>query len=228
MYDKIKVLTFAKGEYEKSQKILSNYLSDLGILKQINLTNRDLPQEFLEEKKDFFLEKRGYGYWIWKPYIIKEELYRLNDDEILLYIDSTDLPNKSFFDFVLEHFKKNEVLLINRGGYIHGEWTKRDCFVYMNCDETKYYNSLQLDAGVIGVMKNTTTINLINEWQKVMNNKSIIDDSPNTMNLPNLNNFKEHRHDQSVLTNLSICKNIKSVNISGDMILFNHNQPKIF
>lgn len=228
MYDKIKVLTFAKGNFEESQKKLSNHLFNIGINNQINLTEIDLPIDFKEKNKNFFIEKRGYGYWVWKPFIIKNEILKLKEDEVLIYIDSTDFPNISFFDLVKNHFEKNEILLINRGGYINGDWTKRDCFIYMNCDEKKYYDALQLDAGVIGVKNNSTCLNLINEWNQLMQNKFIVDDSPNTLGLPNLENFKEHRHDQSILTNLSVCKNIKSVNISGDTILFNYNQPKIY
>jgi hypothetical protein len=59
-----------------------------------------------------------------------------------------------------------------------------------------------------------------------MKNKKILDDTPNTLGFPNLPNFRDHRHDQSILTNLSIQKNIKSTNISGDYVIFNYNQPK--
>jgi hypothetical protein len=228
MYNKIKVLTFAKGSFEESQKKLSKHLKSIGINNQINLTDNDLPKEFKEKNIDFFEEKRGYGYWIWKPFLIKNEVKKLKEDEILIYVDSTDLPSIKFFNLVNDFFEKNEVLLINRGGYINGDWTKRDCFIHMNCDEKKYYEALQLDAGIIGVKKNFTCLNLLNDWEEIMQNKSIVDDSPNKMGLPNLKNFREHRHDQSILTNLSICKNIKSVNISGDIILFNYHQPKIY
>ena len=30
---------------------------------------------------------KGYGYWIWKPYIIKEALSTMNENDILLYVD---------------------------------------------------------------------------------------------------------------------------------------------
>ena len=49
MYNKIKVLTFAKGSFEESQKKLSKHLKSIGINNQINLTDNDLPKEFKEK-----------------------------------------------------------------------------------------------------------------------------------------------------------------------------------
>lgn len=225
MYDKIKVLTFANNKFVESQKKLSNHLTSIGIKNQINLSDDYLPQSFINEYNLHFSEKRGFGYWIWKPYIISKELEKLNPDEILIYIDSTDLPKISFFNLILNHFESNQILLINRGGYIHGDWTKRDCFIYMDCDEEKYYKELQIDAGVIGVKNNEFCFNLLENWFSFMKKKSILDDTPNTMGYPNLPNFKEHRHDQSILTNLMVKNNIKSININSELMLFNYNQP---
>ena len=30
---------------------------------------------------------RGYGYWLWKSYIIKKTIEKMSDDDILLYLD---------------------------------------------------------------------------------------------------------------------------------------------
>jgi hypothetical protein len=225
IYNNIKVLIFATDKFKDSQKKLIKHLDSIGVKNIIELSEKNLPNEFIEEHKNHFSKKRGFGYWIWKPYIIIQELNKLQDDEILLYIDSTDLPKQTFFDLVIKHFTHNEILLINQNKYFHGDWTKRDCFVLMDCDKEKYYNELQLEAGVIGVKNNQLCLNILNEWFFFMKNLSILDDSPNTQGLPNLYNFKEHRHDQSILTNLSIKMNIKSIKVDSNLIRFNYNQP---
>jgi hypothetical protein len=225
MFDKIKILTFAKGNFIESQNKLKKHLDSIGIKNQKHLTDSDLPENFKKEFENYFLEKRGYGYWIWKPFIILNELKNISNDEILLYIDSTDLPKSPFFDLILNHFKTENIFLTNRG-YKHGDWTKRDCFIHMNCDNEKYYNEFQLEAGLLAFKKNDLCFSILNEWFENMKNKKILDDTPNTLGFPNLPNFRDHRHDQSILTNLSIQKNIKSTNISGDYVIFNYNQPK--
>jgi hypothetical protein len=225
MYNNIKILTFATGKYLNSQTKLSKHLLSIGLDNQINLNENYLTFDFLKEYEIHLENKRGFGYWIWKPFIILNELTKLNKDEILIYIDSTDLPNLSFFDIVKKHFEYHDIFLINRGGYIHKHWTKRDCFIHMECDNESYHNVLQLDAGVIGVKNNDFCLNFINEWFSYMKNINILDDSSNTLGLPNLNGYKEHRHDQSILTNLCTKKNIKSINITSDVMSFNYNQP---
>ena len=159
-YDKIKVLTFSKGSFKQSQEKLKSHLISIGINNLINYSDSDLPKDFIDEFQDLFEQKRGYGYWIWKPFIILKELDNLADDEILIYMDSTDQPSNLFFEILNNHLKKEEIYLVNRG-YKNGEWTKRDCFIMMNCDDKKYHNSIQLEAGVLGLKKTDNNIKLI-------------------------------------------------------------------
>jgi hypothetical protein len=209
MYDKIKILTFAKGNFINSQNILKNHLDNLGIKNQKHLTDNDLDEEFLNKYNHILSQKRGFGYCIWKPYIILNELNKIKDNEILIYLDSTDHPEKIFFDIIIEHFKLNDYLFLNRG-FNHGQWTKRDTFVLMKCDSPEYHNHVQLEAGVMG-LKNTEYNNqLIKEWFNYCTYENILTETPNISNLSNVNSFREHRYDQSILTNLIIKRNIES------------------
>ena len=227
MYDKIKILTFAKGNFIESQQKLKNHLASIGLLNQKHITDKDLPESFLSEHSDILSLKKGYGYCIWKPFIILEELKLIKEDEILLYIDSTDLPEKIFFDEVLKNFNEREYFFLNRG-YNHGQWTKRDTFVLMDCDNEKYFNHVQLEAGVIGLKKNDFNLGLVKEWFNYAKNKNILTECPNISNLPNVNNFSEHRYDQSILTNLFIKNNLISHYFGPQIIKYNYNQPKIY
>jgi len=226
-FNNIKILIFAKGNFKPSQEKLNQHLISIGITNIVNLTEKDLQKSFLIEFQELLKEKRGYGYWIWKAFLILKELKNLKDDEILIYIDSTDLPEKLFFDIVIERFKYNDILLVNRG-YNHGEWTKRDCFVLMNCDTAEYYNHVQLEAGILGLKKTEFNINLITKWFEYCKNVNILTDIPNVCGLPNQPNFKDHRNDQSILTNLSIKYGLESFQYPPNVIKYNYNQPKFY
>jgi hypothetical protein len=223
-FNNIKVLTFAKGPFIDSQKKLKEYLSSINVGNIIEYSNFDLPETFYKEFERYFKLQRGFGYWIWKPFIILEEIIKLSDNDILIYIDSTDVPSEKFFKFVLSHFEKNNELFLNRG-YVHGEWTKRDCFHFMNSDNDNFYHQIQLEAGIIGLKNTKLNIELLNEWFFYMKNPNILTDIPNICGLPNLKSFKDHRHDQSILTNLIINRKIKSYNLN-DLIMYNYNQPQ--
>lgn len=227
MYDKIKILTFAKGNFVESQNRLKSYLINLGINNQTHLTDKDLDSEFLSKYSYILSQKRGYGYCLWKPYIILKELNNIKEDEILLYIDSTDYPEQIYFDTVLEHLQTNDYLFVNRG-FNHGQWTKRDTFVLMDCDTPEYHNHVQLEAGIICLKNTYFTKSLVNEWFEYCTNENILTEIPNVSNLPNVNDFREHRYDQSILTNLIIKKKIESYTIPENIMRYNYNQPLIY
>lgn len=227
MYNNIKILTFAKGNFISSQNLLKSHLNNLEIYNQKHITNEDLDNEFLIKYNNILSQKRGYGYCLWKPYIILKELKEIKDNEILIYLDSTDHPEKLFFDIVLNHFKTNDYLFLNRG-FNHGQWTKRDTFILMNCDTQEYHNHVQLEAGVVCLKNTNYNQLLINEWFEYCTNENILTEIPNINNLPNINNFQEHRYDQSILTNLIINRNIESYYLDTNVIKYNYYQPLIY
>ena len=231
MYTNLRILTFGKGNFVPSQHRLAQHLSSIGIENQVHLTDQDLDAYFLARYSDILLHKKGYGYCIWKPYLILKELMTLKEGEVLLYIDSTDFPVPVFFDIVVDYFKdpreNREYLFLNRG-FKHGDWTKRDTFVLMNCDTEEFHNHVQLEAGIVGLKKTKFTIKLVEEWLHHCSDSRILTEAPNVCGLPNLPSFQEHRYDQSVLTNLVVREKLPSYRLPESMLRYNFNQPSIY
>ena len=63
-----------------------NYFTDV-----IPHTEKNLDQEFWKKHAKFMNQQknqiRGFGYWLWKPYIIMKRLAELNDGDFLVYTD---------------------------------------------------------------------------------------------------------------------------------------------
>ena len=74
---------------------------------------------FIDSHKEFFNKNpRGFGYWIWKPYIILEQLSKINDDEYVLYTDagSKIFPHrKAKFEDNLRMLNEKLDLIISEG-----------------------------------------------------------------------------------------------------------------
>ncbi len=209
----LKIITFANNNYIRHRKRLVSKIKELNFKGEIiSYGDKDLDLEFREKHKSLLSFNRGYGYWIWKPYLILKTLLESNENDIIIYIDSADVPSSIFFDFIINHFENNEILLFNSGN-LHDLYTKKDCFILMNCDDAKYHNQIQLEAGTLAVKKTEFNINLMSEWLKYCSDIFIVTDLPNSCGLPNHKDFIEHRHDQSILTNLSIKYKIPSVSI---------------
>lgn len=86
-------ITFGAGtkEYEDAAERIAQQAASLKIFDNIiKYTEQDLQndEEFWSKHGDFIENnKRGYGYWIWKPYIVKKTMDTLADDDILMYLD---------------------------------------------------------------------------------------------------------------------------------------------
>ena len=106
-------------------------------------------------------------------------------------------------EYVESIMSENDLCLLLVGNNKNGSYTKRDCFVKMNCNEQDYYDSNQLEAGFMIWRSSEESIKKVEEWlefckdpQIIKNEKSILDDE--------VSDFIEHRNDQSILTNLAI------------------------
>jgi len=158
---------------------------------------------FWENHKDFMLgNRRGFGYWIWKSYLISELLENIPKNDIIFYMDSGCQLNpkgmnrfKEYCDYAADHggvaFNLNLPEL---------QWTKSDTYHRVFGKLGDDVNEMQ-HVGGINFFKNTTeTLDLVKEWQQICSedNYHYIDDSPSVKQ--NHSIFKEHRHDQSIFS----------------------------
>ena len=170
-------------------------------------------------------KKRGYGFWFWKPYLIKKMMNNINDNDIIHYVDVgcyiVKNKNKKFneyLNFLIE--EKNWILPFQyyfdenqRNNGIN--YPERQEYKYTKSDLLKYFNFInskeitdtpQFWAGNIFIKKNHESKEFLSEWINIMyNNSHLVDDSISKIN--NHQDFIENRHDQSVFSLL--CKKYK-------------------
>jgi hypothetical protein len=150
-------------------------------------------------------DTRGYGFWMWKPIILRQTLDMLDEGDIVAYVDSGNMIINSL-DYIFNEVDRNGIVLFdNRDGnyqrttHINKEWTKRDAFILMGCDDESYYNSVQVDASYQFYKKCKMTECFISEYSLFCENENIISDRPN-ITKENLPCFIDHRHDQSIIS----------------------------
>ena len=111
-------------------------------------------------------------------------------------------------------------------------YCKRDCFILMGADSPYYTNTYCYNAAFQLYKKSDFSLNFLKEYIYYGTDKRIITDDINTFPLPNYKEFKDHRHDQSILSIL-IKKynqaNSGKPNINYKLINnFNNEMPFIF
>lgn len=202
------LISFATEDFYNSQKLLGISGKKYGF----ELIDYNMEQI---KKTDFYKKnikilgcKRGAGYWAWKPYIILKELKKLQPNDILFYSDSGAMliaDPKLLLDICYQ----NKRVLFANGGYKQSEWTKRDCFVFTNGDNDIFHNAEHALATFSLWMNTKNNILFLTEWLNYCLNYNIISDEENICGLTNLKGFIDHRHDQSILTQLVTKYNIE-------------------
>tara|TARA_B110000967_G_C18700956_1_gene467822 strand:- start:9 stop:734 length:726 start_codon:yes stop_codon:yes gene_type:complete len=216
-YSKKWFITFGAGgdNYIDAGNRLITQIQSLGLFdKTILYTENDLMQDsyFWEKHKNFILNnKRGYGYWLWKSYIIKKTLDIMNENDILLYLDcgcEVHISRRNNMCNYFEYVKEDYIIGCPADVNPERQWTKRDLFDYLNMNTNEYLNSVQQQAGALLLLKNNKVFTMVTEWYNISCNYHLIDDTPSL--LENTDDFKEHRHDQSIYSLLLKKYNIRT------------------
>jgi len=202
---------FSDKLYEKFKNDTVKNLAKFKIFNDFHIFNEtDLYKtQFYSENKHILDQKRCFGYCLWKPYFILKTLELIPNDETVIYMDSGDiiLNPPAFINYVNSSINLQDTLFIG-GAFKQSQYTKYDCFYKMNCLDEKYRNQIQLEAGVVAFKNTYKNKEFVNKWLEFCKDENIVTDMPNVHG-NNFPDFIDHRHDQSVLTNLFVDFNNK-------------------
>ena len=182
----------------------------------------NIDKKFYKQHKDILKYHRGSGYWLWKPYFIQKTLRTMNDNEYLLYMDAGSYFIGSVRPLI-DLFSNNKPIICFELPYIEKNYTKRDCFIALNCDDPIYTETKQRIGGFHLWKKCDSSLRFVNEWLNFAVQGQLITDSPSKM--PNYPGFIEHRHDQSIFSLLS---KKYDLDIFRDISQLGNNQKHIY
>jgi len=172
----------------------------------------DIDCDFLKKNDNILSLSRGGGYWLWKPYIINNVLSTINENDIVFYLDSKYYFTEKFEDLFMEHMKNNDLLIWknkpNEAIFHMKNWCKMEVIMkYDLYDKVFNENVEDCWAGALIIKKTNNTMKYMKEWLDMSCIYENITDSPSVIN--NDSQFREHRHDQSLLSVIVHKYNIK-------------------
>lgn len=146
------------------------------------------------------LPTRGFGYWCWKPKVILMALEQIQMGNLLIYCDigfEFNAKAKNTLQELFSDIEANEIMG-SIMDFPEKEWNKADLLAHFGLlEDREFLESGQCAAGIVLLKKTQKTIQIMQEWLEVFyKHFELIDDSPST--IPNLPEFRENRHDQSV------------------------------
>jgi hypothetical protein len=245
-------LTFGAGHerYDHTVQRISDEARSSNFFATLSPHNREsvenLYPEFFSQHGDFIEQnKKGYGLWIWKSFLISKKLDELPDDEILVYLDAGCTINYSTqaaidrWNYYLERAFQQNLLAFNWEGesFWERKWTRKDLVEHLQLSDSDLLTG-QIEAGVNFWRVNEFTRNFAKRWfaLSTQNNYQFLCE-PEPSN--RLEGFQQHRFDQAVFSALCKSHGITTlpnryfefapnwaINATGEPIWTTRNRPK--
>jgi hypothetical protein len=179
----------------KKEAIESNFFDEIVIY-----TENDIPG--FMERHNYFIQNcfKGFGCWIWKSYAVFKALQKLEEGDIIMYLDAGCSINKEGKDRFNEYINlcinsqfKNVSFQYKE--YMENQYTKQDVINYYNLNENDC-SSGQLIGGIFMLQKCSFTQALIEKWMYDSWKYDLINDKIKIKN----DVLISHRHDQSLFS----------------------------
>ncbi len=215
---KIVFVSFADTRYQASIDRLKKQTEAFGFDERHFFSEKDLPKDFF---KGFSpkIYRRGYGYWTWKPYVVRQVLKDLQEGDILVYSDGGNVWNDkgiNRFRELIGMLSVEQPILAFQQEFLEKDWTKMDVFMRLCPDSFKQHAmTLQLWSGSFFLMKSPIADKFAKDWDD-LRKTDIHQFTDRKSTIPNMLGFREARHDQSTFS--LIVKQLPHVEISWEEV----------
>lgn len=222
------LVSFCDRKYIKTLNRLKFQAHQMGVFDHVCCYDETILDSDFIEKYKYRLQTspRGFGYWVWKPYVILKTLEKMEENDILVWVDGGCTLNPNGIKRLHEYFdiiqKSPFGILGFQIGVIEKQWSKMDLLKELEVDQDEnILNSQQVISGAFFLRKCEHTMKIMNKWNEIIQMQHLIDDSPSIA--PNVENFAMHRHDQSVF---SILMKKYGSELIGDETYFKQCHPE--
>jgi len=197
-------VSYATKNFSQAARIIEKSARRFGLDDcRIYRPEHDLIRHLCNAYPAIMKQKRGAGFWLWKPYVIGDVLDSVPDGTVVIYTDvamtfiSDPAPLQSLVreqPIALFHLVPDHKM---------STWTKRDCFIKLDADTNDFWELPQLTAAFQVYRACAESRAFVKDLQNATSGEAQLTDLPNSLSEPNLPDFRDHRHDQSILTILA-------------------------
>lgn len=149
-------------------------------------------------------QKRGSGFWLWKPYIILKTLVdNMANGDLMMYQDAGAYLIGDAGPLLKMCKDVERGILVFDTQWMEGKLSKRDALILLNMDDGRVYETRQRLASFLVLQRSCESLQFVMEWLAYASDSRILTDMDNEMGKENLPGFMGNRHDQTVLSLLS-------------------------
>ena len=166
----------------------------------IEYSPKDIDEDFISQHQNIFKYQRGYGLWLWKPYIILKTLAIMKEDDYLIYCDAGSIIINNLQLLVSQLESRKRSIMLFELPLIARQFTKRETFQKLNFTDV---STNQILGGYIVLKNNKQSRSFISEWLAKMSDEQLLSPKIFDTSITNFQDYISHREDQSILTILA-------------------------
>ena len=184
--------------YKESLERIGREAETLHLFDNVILyTDRSLPEPFSGYARKY---KRGGGYWMWKPWVVWHTLEQMEEGDVLVYADAgcSLFSHPDWGKYFHRLANSDAVFFVAEGK--NKKWCKRMVFDSFTPKCQLWRHAHQIQATFF-LVKKTHGNEVVRRWyEAAIRHPEFFVDASKEEAEHESSAFKEHRHDQSVLT----------------------------
>lgn len=213
------LVTFSDESMSRSREVCVQSAITNGVQQVFSYGPWDVQKlDCYEANRKVFDAPRGCGYWAFKPALLnrilglQSFLFNVAEGDVVIWADA-GIEFINNVNYIIDRMDQDIFLFGNN--WEHAHWCKRDVideifsadrlpdFTHWALPAPWKMFSKQVQASVIFFRVSDYTRKFVKEWLDwcLFEGGGLIDDSPSRT--PNHPEFREHRHDQAILTTLA-------------------------
>jgi hypothetical protein len=216
--DRTHFLTFGAGDtWPNAARRLARQAEATGLFSNVTVETGDEIfynwPEFTAHRAFIEANPRGWGYWIWKPFLIRSHMRKLKARDVLFYLDAGfEIVNRLALNRMLALTSRSGSFVLSSAKYASLNaiyWCKQDLLDKMQREfSIKRTNGIPThSAGCIAFVKNQKNLSLAEDWYRIASSDAhLIHDTPSIA--PQQALYFEHRGDQAIFNFLIAAYNM--------------------
>lgn len=214
-------ITFATSQYEGSAAALRHSALTSGEFDEFRVFGPKDVQWLMDTHPEHFENSRGFGWWVWKPFLIRSVLGQLPENDVVVYVDSTMMFERSIKPYTDAVSNGNPILVCRLGNWSSNDyrnrlWTKKSVFSAMGAGSVAG-DEIQLNSAFQVYKKCSESVAFVDTYLQYALQLDIIDDSGKDSDI------MDTRHDQSILS-IMVSEHPR-VTVSRDISQWGKNDP---
>lgn len=217
-------VTFATPAFRVRQWLLVRSALACGGADHVRCWNRaGLRRDgFIQRHADLFPGSTGFGWYAWKPHIILRALEEACDGDLVVYQDVgrrdpvlIGRPLSHWYD-VLDRHRSHCIAGVAIPGFGPNKWwTKSSVFRQLNLADARYAEQPQIQASWSVWRKCTASVSFVREWARLCTDRRLVGGELENGPSGEIDGFREHRWDQSILTLLALRDSLPVVSVGN-------------